>query len=311
MANDHRIKHSEGDKNITLHMGDMTDSNNINTIIGTVRPTEIYHMAAQSHVQISFDLSIYTADCVAIGTLRMLNAIRTAGLEESCRFYQSASAELFGNATQVPQTEDTPFAPRSPYGIAKQFCYWMGKNYREAYGMHVSSGILYSHESPRRGPAFVTRKITRAVSRIKLGLQDRLTLGNMNAQRDWGHARDYVYAMWLMCQQEQGDDYILATGQMCSVRQFVEICFKYVGISIEWRGEGLDEEGFDPESPERVLVSVNPQFFRPTEVQNMLGDPTKAETQLGWVRESSFADLVNEMMDLDMGLAKKELESSQ
>lgn len=305
-----RIDHLYRDRHVSgvrmfLHYGDMTDSSNLCSIIAEVQPTEIYNLAAQSHVQVSFELSEYTADVDGVGTLRILNAIRTCKLESSCRFYQASTSELYGKVVEVPQSETTPFYPRSPYGVAKQYAFWMLKNYREAYGMHLSNGILFNHESPRRGPTFVTRKITRAVSRIKLGQQDRLYLGNMNALRDWGHARDYVEGMWLMLQQEQPDDYVLATGEMHSVREFVEKAFAAVDMEIVWSGEGVDEIGVDKANPDRILVSVDPRYFRPTEVEQLLGDPTKAQRELGWVRKCTFDELVSEMVASDLELAKK------
>jgi GDPmannose 4,6-dehydratase len=303
-----RIEHiyfpESEEKRLFLHYGDMTDSAVLCSIIEKTKPDEIYNLAAQSHVAVSFQMSEYTGDVDALGTLRLLNAMRTCKLE-NCRFYQASTSELYGKVVEVPQKETTPFYPRSPYGVAKQYAFWMLKNYREAYGMHCSNGILFNHESPRRGPTFVTRKITRAVARISLGKQEKLTLGNINALRDWGHARDYVEGMWRMLQQDSPDDYVLATGEMHTVREFVELSFKHVGITIGWRGEEVDEVGFDTANPERVLVSINPKYFRPTEVEQLLGDPTKAQTVLGWERKVSFQGLVTDMMEGDLALAAK------
>lgn len=298
-----RIEHLYQDRHETgvrlfLHYGDLTDSTNLISIISKVRPTEVYNLAAQSHVKVSFEMSEYTANVDGLGTLRLLDAIRTAGLAKTVRFYQASTSELYGKVQEVPQTETTPFYPRSPYAVAKQFAYWIIVNYREAYGMHASNGILFNHESPRRGPTFVTRKITRAVASISAGVQDCLYLGNMNAKRDWGHAKDYVYMMWLMLQQEKPDDFVIATGETHSVREFVEKSFKVVGTTISWKGEGVDEVGMDQNG--KVLVKVDPQYFRPTEVDLLLGSPEKAENLLGWKTKHTFDELVKEMVESDL-----------
>lgn len=295
--------HTFGDR-LFLHYGDMTDSSNLCSIIAKTRPDEIYNLAAQSHVKVSFELSEYTADVDGIGTLRILNAMRTCKLEKKTRFYQASTSELYGWVREVPQSETTPFYPRSPYAVAKQYAYWICVNYREAYGMHLTNGILFNHESPRRGPTFVTRKITRAVARIKLGLQSTLFLGNMNAKRDWGHARDYVECMWRMCQQEKPDDYVIATGETNTVRSFVEHAFRRAGTEIKWTGEGVEEVGTDAADSSRVLVKIDPQYFRPTEVELLIGDPTKSKEELGWVPKIKYEQLVNEMVDADIALVE-------
>jgi len=282
-----------------LHHGDMTDSTNLIRLVQEVQPTEIYNLAAQSHVHVSFETPEYTANADALGALRMLEAMRILGLEKSCRFYQASTSELYGNATQVPQNEDTPFAPRSPYAAAKLYAYWITVNYREAYDMHASNGILFNHESPIRGETFVTRKITRAVAAIHNGGQERLYLGNLDAKRDWGHARDYIDGMWRIVQQETPDDYVLASGETYSVREFVEKSFAFVGIDIVWRGEGLDEKGLDAASG-RLVVEVDPRYFRPTEVNLLLGDASKAKRQLGWQSRIGFDDLVTDMMTAEL-----------
>src|SRR5436853_1412660 len=263
-----------------LHYGDVTDATNIIRIVQETRPDEIYNLAAQSHVQVSFDTPEYTANADALGTLRLLEAIRILGRQNEVRFYQASTSELYGKVQEIPQKETTPFYPRSPYAAAKLYAYWITVNYREAYGLHASNGILFNHESPIRGETFVTRKITRAVSKIKLGLQEKLFVGNLDASRDWAHARDYVEGMWLILQQSEGDDYVLATGETHSVREFVERAFDRVGRRIAWKGKGLDERGIDPASG-RVLVEVDPRYFRPTEVDCVLGDPSKADQRLG------------------------------
>ncbi|MDX3977216.1 GDP-mannose 4,6-dehydratase [Shinella sp.] len=305
-----RIEHiyedpHEPDPQFFLHYGDMTDATNLVRIVQQTQPDEIYNLAAQSHVQVSFETPEYTANADAIGTLRMLEAIRILGLEKKTRFYQASTSELYGKAQEVPQSETTPFYPRSPYAAAKLYAYWIVVNYREAYGLHASNGILFNHESPLRGETFVTRKITRAVSAIKLGQQDQLFLGNLDAKRDWGHAKEYVRGMWLMLQQPQGDDYVLATGTTTTVRQFAEWCFAEVGMTIRWEGQGVDEKGFDAETG-KCLISIDPRYFRPTEVDLLLGDPKKAETVLGWRHETSAHDLAREMVREDLKLMQKE-----
>jgi GDPmannose 4,6-dehydratase len=281
-----------------LHYGDATDATNLIRIVQETQPDEIYNLAAQSHVQVSFETPEYTANADGLGTLRLLEAIRILGLERQTRFYQASTSELYGKVQETPQTETTPFYPRSPYAAAKLYAYWITVNYREAYGMHASNGILFNHESPIRGETFVTRKITRAVAAIERGLQDRLFLGNLDAKRDWGHARDYVEGMWLIVQQEQPDDFVLATGEMHSVREFVEKAFAQIGRKIEWRGAGVSEKGFDQTG--RVLVEVDPRYFRPTEVDLLLGNASKAHRKLGWHHKTSFDMLVREMIDADM-----------
>jgi GDPmannose 4,6-dehydratase len=287
------------DPRLTLHYGDLTDSTNLIRIIQETRPDEIYNLAAQSHVQVSFETPEYTANADGIGTLRILEAIRILGLEKTTRFYQASTSELYGKVQEVPQSETTPFYPRSPYAVAKMYAYWIVVNYREAYGIHASNGILFNHESPLRGETFVTRKITRAVAAIKLGKQERLYLGNMDAKRDWGHAKEYVEGMWRMLQQDEPDDYVLATGETVPVRQFVEWAFDEVGIRIEWRGEGIDEKGYDAATG-TCLVEVDPRYFRPTEVDLLIGDPTKAREKLGWSHKTSAEELAREMVQADL-----------
>ena len=282
-----------------LHYGDVTDATNLIRVIQETQPDEIYNLAAQSHVQVSFETPEYTANADAVGALRLLEAIRILGREKVTRFYQASTSELYGNVREAPQSETTPFQPRSPYGAAKLYAYWITVNYREAYGMHASNGILFNHESPIRGETFVTRKVTRAVAAIELGMQERLYLGNLNARRDWGHARDFVQGMWLMLQQEQPDDYVLATGETHSVREFVEKAFARVGREIEWRGTGVDEKGLDRRSG-KVLVEIDPRYFRPTDIDLLIGDPTKARNKLGWRHRVGFDDLVREMVDADL-----------
>jgi len=299
-----RIEHlyqdpHEDNRELVLHYGDMTDSTNLIRIVQETQPDEIYNLAAQSHVQVSFETPEYTANADGMGTLRLLEAMRILGMEKTCRFYQASTSELYGLAQEVPQSETTPFYPRSPYAAAKLYAYWIVVNYREAYGMHASNGILFNHESPLRGETFVTRKITRAVAAISLGRQKNLFLGNLDAQRDWGHAREYVRGMWLMLQQETPDDYVLATGTTTSVRTFVEWAFEEVGISIDWRGEGAREKGYDRANG-RCLVEVDPRYFRPTEVELLLGDPGKAREKLGWSHETSVRDLAKEMVAADL-----------
>jgi len=282
-----------------LHYGDMTDSTYLMGSVAKVKPHEVYNLAAQSHVKVSFVMADYTADVDGLGTLRLLDAILSAGLAKHVKFYQASTSELYGGIYKEPQNEKTPFHPRSPYAVAKQFAYWSVINYREAYGLHASNGILFNHESPRRGPTFVTRKITRAVARIAKGKGDMIYLGNLNAKRDWGHARDYVRAMWIMLQQEKPDDYVIATNETHSVREFVEKSFAVIGIPISWKGEGLDEVGYNTKTG-KELVKVDPRYFRPTEVEFLLGDRSKAEKELGWKPEISFDVLVKEMVDKDI-----------
>ncbi|RAS07152.1 GDP-mannose 4,6-dehydratase [Ensifer adhaerens] len=292
------------DSHFVLHYGDMTDSTNLIRIVQQCQPDEIYNLAAQSHVQVSFETAEYTANADAIGTLRLLEAVRILGLEKKTRFYQASTSELYGLVQEVPQSERTPFYPRSPYAAAKLYAYWIVVNYREAYGIHASNGILFNHESPLRGETFVTRKITRAAAAIKHGQQERLYLGNLDARRDWGHAREYVRGMWLMLQQAQPDDYVLATGETTEVRKFVEWAFQDVGISLEWRGAGVDEKGFDTASG-RCLVEVDPRYFRPTEVDLLIGDPTKAHKELGWKHQTSVRELCREMVCEDLKIMQK------
>jgi len=282
-----------------LHYGDLTDATNLLRLVQETLPTEIYNLAAQSHVQVSFETPEYTANADALGTLRLLEAIRILRLERSVRFYQASTSELFGKVQEVPQKETTPFYPRSPYGVAKLYAYWITVNYREAYGMHASNGILFNHESPIRGETFVTRKVTRAVAAIEQGMNHTLYVGNIDAKRDWGHARDYVEGMWLMMQQPQPDDYVLATGKTYAVREFIERAFAVVGRRIDWRGKGIDEQGVDAETG-RVLVRIDPGYFRPTEVDLLVGDSSKAREKLGWKHTVSFDDLVAEMVESDI-----------
>jgi GDPmannose 4,6-dehydratase len=286
-----------------LHYGDLTDATNLIRLIAMAKPTEIYNLAAQSHVQVSFETPEYTANADALGTLRLLEAIRILGIEKTARFYQASTSELYGNATEFPQTETTPFRPRSPYGAAKLYAYWIAVNYREAYGIHASNGILFNHESPIRGETFVTRKITRAVAAIHLGLQEKLYIGNLDAKRDWGHARDYVEGMWLMLQQPEPDDYVLATGESHSVRELVERAFAETGRIVEWQGKGKNEKGIDRKTG-AVLVDIDPRYYRPTEVDHLLGDPSKAHTKLGWQHRIGFDALVQEMVAADIDLMK-------
>ena len=288
-----------GEARFRLHFGDMTDATNLIRLLQETQPDEIYNLAAQSHVAVSFETPEYTANSDALGTLRLLEAMRILNLGEKTRFYQASTSELYGNAPEAPQSETTPFAPRSPYAAAKLFAYWITVNYREAYGFHASNGILFNHESPIRGETFVTRKITRAVASISLGMQQTLYLGNLDAKRDWGHARDYVDGRWRILQQDLADDYVLATGEDHSVREFVELAYAHIGRKLEWLGAGVEETGFDAESGE-VLVKVDSRYFRPTEVDSLLGDPRKAREVLGWTHRTSFAELVKDMVDSDI-----------
>jgi len=293
---------TEKARRFRLHYGDLTDATNLIRLLQEIQPDEIYNLAAQSHVQVSFETPEYTANADALGTLRLLEAIRILKLADRTRFYQASTSELYGKVDQVPQNETTPFYPRSPYGVAKLYAYWITVNYREAFGMHASNGILFNHESPIRGETFVTRKITRAVAHIHLGGPEVLYLGNLEARRDWGHARDYVEGMWLMLQQPQPDDYVLATGQAHSVREFTEAAFAHVGIPLVWQGQGVEEVGLDGRTG-RVLVRIDPRYFRPTEVDMLLGDASKARERLGWRHQTRFDDLVAEMVDSDIAAA--------
>ena len=294
--------HIDG-KNFVLHYGDMTDATNLIRIVQEVQPDEIYNLAAQSHVQVSFETPEYTANSDAVGTLRLLEAIRILGLQEKTKFYQASTSELYGKVQETPQTETTPFYPRSPYAAAKLYAYWITVNYREAYDIFASNGILFNHEGPTRGETFVTRKITRAVADIHLGNQECLYLGNLDAKRDWGHARDYVEGMWRVLQHNEADDFVLATGETHAVREFVELAFAEVGVTIDWKGNGIDEEGIDTKSG-RTIVKVDPRYFRPTEVDLLLGDPSKAEKMLGWQATTKFEKLVAEMVQADLASAK-------
>jgi GDPmannose 4,6-dehydratase len=295
----------ESDVRFVLHYGDLTDSTNLIRIIQDVQPDEIYNLAAQSHVAVSFETPEYTANADALGTLRLLEAIRILGLEKKTRFYQASTSELFGKAQEIPQKETTPFYPRSPYAVAKLYSYWICVNYREAYGIYACNGILFNHESPVRGETFVTRKITRAVARIKLGLQEKLYLGNLDSKRDWGHAKDYVKMQWLMLQQDEPDDYCISTGVQYSVRDFVNAACKEVGINTRWEGEGIAEKGVDADSG-RVLIEVDPRYFRPTEVETLLGDSTKAREKLGWAAEITLDEMVAEMVREDLKIAERD-----
>ena len=295
-----RIAHIEGDPNFHLHYGDLSDSISLVKLIGQIRPDEIYNLAAQSHVQVSFDVPEYTADVVATGVLRVLEAVRVCGLEKTCRIYQASTSELYGKVEEVPQKETTPFHPYSPYAVAKQYGFWIVKEYREAYDMFCCSGILFNHESERRGETFVTRKITLAAARIAQGRQDKLYLGNLSSLRDWGYAKDYVECMWLILQNDKPEDFVIATGEQHSVREFATLAFHYAGIELEWTGEGMDEKGID-KATGKVLVEVRSDFYRPTDVVNLLGDPTKAKTELGWnPTKTSFERLVELMVAHDM-----------
>ncbi len=318
LFNTDRIDHLYQDPHVTdrrfvLHYGDMTDSTSLIRIIQQTQPDEVYNLAAQSHVQVSFEEPEYTANADGIGALRMLEAIRILGMERKARFYQASTSELYGLVQEIPQRETTPFYPRSPYAVAKLYAYWITVNYREAYGMYACNGILFNHESPIRGETFVTRKITRAMARIFLGLQDCLYLGNLDAKRDWGHARDYVEMQWLMLQQDQPEDFVIATGLQYSVREFVDAAAAELGVSIDWQGQGVHEEGRirstsgdTPLKPGQVIVRVDPRYFRPTEVETLLGDPSKAKSRLGWTPRTSFPDLVSEMMREDLKAARRD-----
>lgn len=299
------VRDMKQNRTINLHYGDMTDSSSLIRIIREVKPTEIYNLAAQSHVKVSFDVPEYTADTDAMGTLRLLEAVRILNRENVTRIYQASTSELYGKVQEVPQSETTPFYPRSPYGCAKLYGFWITKNYRESYGMYAVNGILFNHESERRGETFVTRKITLAVARIINGLQDKLYLGNLNALRDWGYAKDYVECMWLIMQQEQPDDYVIATGEYHSVREFTTLAFRRAGIELEWQGEGINEKGID-KATGKTLVEVDPKYFRPCEVEQLLGDPSKAKQKLGWnPRKTSFEELINIMVDNDIKKVKE------
>ncbi|MCP3940428.1 MAG: GDP-mannose 4,6-dehydratase [Desulfobacteraceae bacterium] len=295
----------EEDKNFILHYGDMTDSTNLIKILQQVQPDEVYNLAAQSHVAVSFESPEYTADTDALGTLRILEGIKLLGLENKTRFYQASTSELYGKVQETPQTEKTPFYPRSPYAVAKLYAYWITVNYREAYNIYACNGILFNHESPVRGETFVTRKITRALARISLGLQDCLYLGNLDAKRDWGHAKDYVRMQWLMLQQDEPEDFVIATGKQYSVRDFVNIAAKELNMDIAWENKGVDEKGFDNKTKKPIVV-VDPKYFRPTEVETLLGDPSKAKSKLGWEPEISFKEMVAEMVKSDLIEAKRD-----
>ena len=302
---DEWVRDMKNKRLLTLHYGDMTDSSSLVRIIQKIQPDEIYNLAAQSHVKVSFDCPEYTAEADAVGTLRLLEAVRILGLEHKCKIYQASTSELFGKVQEVPQKETTPFYPRSPYGVAKQYGFWIVKNYRESYGMFAVNGILFNHESERRGETFVTRKITLAAARIKQGYQDKLYLGNLNALRDWGYAKDYVECMWLILQQEKPEDFVIATGEYHTVREFCTLAFKHVGIELRWEGEGVNEKGIDTVTG-KALVEVDPRFFRPAEVEQLLGDPTKAKTLLGWnPRKTSFEELIRIMVEHDIRFVKK------
>jgi GDPmannose 4,6-dehydratase len=304
---DHMVQDEhEHDIKFHLHYADMTDATNLIRLLQQIRPTEIYNLAAQSHVQVSFETPEYTANADALGTLRLLEAIRILDLGKTAKFYQASTSELFGNAVEVPQNENTPFYPRSPYAAAKLYAYWITVNYREAYGYHASNGILFNHEGPTRGETFVTRKITRTVSLITNGLQKRLYLGNLDAKRDWGHAKDYVEGMWRILQQDTPDDYVLATGETHSVREFVELSFEEIGRTIEWKGEGIEETGVDKATGE-TLVEIDPIYYRPTEVDLLHGDPSKAHDVLGWKHTTTFRELVSEMVAADLKLVEREV----
>lgn len=303
--NTQRVDHIYEHPQMRFHHGDMGDSSCLLRIVEKVCPEEIYNLAAQSHVAVSFEEPEYTANADAVGVLRLLEAIRILGLEKTSRFYQASTSELYGKVAEIPQSETTPFHPRSPYAAAKLYGYWITKNYREGYGFHASNGILFNHESPRRGETFVTRKITRGLALIKCGLQERLSLGNLDARRDWGHAKDYVDAMWRILQQEKSDDYVIATGQQYSVRDFVEAACSALEMPLRWEGEGIDEKGYDADG--RCFVEVNPRYFRPAEVETLLGDASKARAELGWEPQISFEQLVQEMAESDLDMARQKI----
>ena len=310
LFNTDRIDHlyqdpHDAEQRFILHHGDMTDSSSLTRIIQQVQPDELYNLAAQSHVAVSFEEPEYTAESDALGTLRLLEAVRILGLEKKTRFYQASTSELYGKVQEIPQTETTPFYPRSPYAVAKLYAYWIVVNYREAYGIYACNGILFNHESPIRGETFVTRKITRALARIKLNLQQRVYLGNLDAKRDWGHAKDYVRMQWLMLQQDEPDDFVIATGEQHSVRDFVAVAAREVGMDMRWEGEGVEEKGYDRLTG-KCIVEVDPRYFRPTEVETLLGDASKAKAKLGWSPEISFAELVREMMREDLRGAERD-----
>mmetsp|Transcript_15324 Transcript_15324/g.20216 ORF Transcript_15324/g.20216 Transcript_15324/m.20216 type:complete len:376 (-) Transcript_15324:487-1614(-) len=296
--NTNRIEHLYSNDKLKLHYGDLSDASNLTSIITGCKPDEIYNLGAMSHVKVSFEMPEYAAEVDGVGTLRLLDAVRSVGRAHLTKVYQASTSELYGKVQEIPQTEKTPFYPRSPYAVAKQFAFWIMVNYREAYNMHLTNGILFNHEGPRRGPTFVTRKITRAVARISKGLQDKLVLGNIDSKRDWGHAKDYVRGMWMMMQMDHGDDFVLATNETHSVREFVEKAFEYVNINITWQGEGVEEKGIDKDG--KVLVEIDEKYFRPTEVDLLIGDPSKAKKHFGWEPEIKFEDLVKDMMQADL-----------
>jgi len=301
------LYHDRHEKNVNmfLHYGDLTDSTNLIRLVQETMPDEIYNLAAQSHVHVSFETPEYTANADATGTLRLLEAIRILGLEKKTKFYQASTSELYGKVMEVPQSEETPFYPRSPYAVAKLYAYWIVRNYREAYGIYACNGILFNHESPLRGETFVTRKITRAAAKISLGLQDKVFLGNVDAQRDWGHAKDYVEGMWMMMQQDEPDDFVLATGETYSVKHFCNLAFGHVGITLEWKGTGVDEKAYDSKTG-KVLIEIDPKYFRPTEVDLLIGNPAKAREKLGWMHKHSLEQLVTDMVKSDVELFKRD-----
>ena len=301
------LYHDRHEKNVNmfLHYGDLTDSTNLIRLVQETMPDEIYNLAAQSHVHVSFETPEYTANADATGTLRLLEAIRILGLEKKTKFYQASTSELYGKVMEVPQSEETPFYPRSPYAVAKLYAYWIVRNYREAYGIYACNGILFNHESPLRGETFVTRKITRAAAKISLGLQDKVFLGNVDAQRDWGHAKDYVEGMWMMMQQDEPDDFVLATGETYSVKHFCNLAFGHVGITLEWKGSGVDEKAYESKTG-KVLIEIDPKYFRPTEVDLLIGNPAKAREKLGWMHKHSLEQLVTDMVKSDVELFKRD-----
>jgi GDPmannose 4,6-dehydratase len=301
------LYHDRHEKNVNmfLHYGDLTDSTNLIRLVQETMPDEIYNLAAQSHVHVSFETPEYTANADATGTLRLLEAIRILGLEKKTKFYQASTSELYGKVMEVPQSEETPFYPRSPYAVAKLYAYWIVRNYREAYGIYACNGILFNHESPLRGETFVTRKITRAAAKISLGLQDKVFLGNVDAQRDWGHAKDYVEGMWMMMQQDEPDDFVLATGETYSVKHFCNLAFGHVGITLEWKGSGVDEKAYDSKTG-KVIIEIDPKYFRPTEVDLLIGNPAKAREKLGWMHKHSLEQLVTDMVKSDVELFKRD-----